>query len=434
MATLNIGGDQSDAYYRYKMQPIQAKVEGKGNGIKTAIPNMVEVAKALDRPPAYPAKFFGYELGALTTVDADQDRYIVNGAHTAQKLQELLGVFIEKFVLCASCGNPETVYEIATKPESIIRCCKACGKRSPVDMRHKLASFIVKNPPGGAGSGAGGKNLSKKDRRKAKDGKRKAGGDDQTESPEQSTQQDSRGATDDEAEPGLTEADLADDVSFLLGGRSTKNDDEFTSVDMSPAAILERQKMNALSNRLEASLAMADEDDDEDDEDASPYDVLCDFIDAARTNLDETSTELVPSNAEVIATAKSLGIDKDVEAVAPLVASIFTPANWPTTIVKRADLFKSFGTSDKHQRAIIGGIEILVSLVHTSLLAKVNNILMKLYEEEALSEESILKWHSKGSKRYVDKNENSAARKAADKFVEWLKTADEDDSDDSDDE
>ena len=33
------------------MPRLQAKVEGKGNGVKTVIPNMVEVARALGRPP-----------------------------------------------------------------------------------------------------------------------------------------------------------------------------------------------------------------------------------------------------------------------------------------------------------------------------------------------------------------------------------------------
>lgn len=36
---------------RYKMPRLVAKVEGKGNGIKTVIPNMGDIARALGRPP-----------------------------------------------------------------------------------------------------------------------------------------------------------------------------------------------------------------------------------------------------------------------------------------------------------------------------------------------------------------------------------------------
>ena len=33
------------------MPRLVAKVEGKGNGVKTVIPNMVDIAKSLGRPP-----------------------------------------------------------------------------------------------------------------------------------------------------------------------------------------------------------------------------------------------------------------------------------------------------------------------------------------------------------------------------------------------
>ena len=89
------------------MPLLLTKVEGKGNGIKTVIPNMSDVARALSRPPTYPTKFFGSELGAQTSVDEKNDRYIVNGAHDATRLRELLDAFIDKFVLCGSCKNPE---------------------------------------------------------------------------------------------------------------------------------------------------------------------------------------------------------------------------------------------------------------------------------------------------------------------------------------
>ena len=58
-------------------------------------------------------------MGAQVKLDPANDRYIVNGAHTAERLQSLLDGFINKFVLCPSCKNPETdlvlfycVYEI----------------------------------------------------------------------------------------------------------------------------------------------------------------------------------------------------------------------------------------------------------------------------------------------------------------------------------
>ena len=55
-----------------------------------------------------PTKYFGCELGAQTQFDHKNERYIVNGAHNAVKLQDLLDGFIRKFVLCPVCDNPET--------------------------------------------------------------------------------------------------------------------------------------------------------------------------------------------------------------------------------------------------------------------------------------------------------------------------------------
>lgn len=69
MATVNVNRSVTDIFYRYKMPRLQAKVEGKGNGIKTVLVNMAEVARAIGRPATYPTKYFGCELGAQTQFD-----------------------------------------------------------------------------------------------------------------------------------------------------------------------------------------------------------------------------------------------------------------------------------------------------------------------------------------------------------------------------
>lgn len=147
MALLNIGAsNKDDAFYRYKMPRLVTKVEGRGNGIKTNLVNMVDVAKALARPPSYTTKFFGCELGAQSKFDEKTGTSIVNGAHDTPKLAGLLENFIKKYVQCYGCGNPETEIVI-TKSQLINLKCAACGFVSDVDMRDKLTTFILKNPP-----------------------------------------------------------------------------------------------------------------------------------------------------------------------------------------------------------------------------------------------------------------------------------------------
>ena len=48
---LNVNRSIQDQFYRYKMPRLAAKVEGKGNGVKTVITNMSDIARALARPP-----------------------------------------------------------------------------------------------------------------------------------------------------------------------------------------------------------------------------------------------------------------------------------------------------------------------------------------------------------------------------------------------
>ena len=142
---MNIGGSPDDATYRYKMPRLRIKIEGSGNGIKTVIPNMSDVAKALKCSPAYPTKFFGVELGAQSNYDKATDRAVVNGAFTAKDLSGLLTKFIDIFVLCPNCRLPEITLKV--KRDIIKVECAACGHNGVLPTTHKLVTYIINNPP-----------------------------------------------------------------------------------------------------------------------------------------------------------------------------------------------------------------------------------------------------------------------------------------------
>jgi translation initiation factor 5 len=140
---INIAGTRpiDDPAYRYQMPRLQTKIEGRGNGIKTVVVNMNEVAQALHRDPAEVTKFFGTELGAQTTYNVETAKSVVNGAHQVGDMQNHLSRYIEAFVLCSACRLPETQYKM--KSDTIYQKCAACGAKEPVDMSHKLVTFIT---------------------------------------------------------------------------------------------------------------------------------------------------------------------------------------------------------------------------------------------------------------------------------------------------
>lgn len=140
---VNIPRSVQDKYHRYKMPELTGKVESKGNGIKTVLENVTEVADALNRPVNYIVKYFGCTLGSQT--EEKDGRYIVKGDHSNAKLQKQLDKFIDIYVLCKGDKNPET--KMIVKNGTLVLSCKACGHHTTVNTKDKLLSYILKNPP-----------------------------------------------------------------------------------------------------------------------------------------------------------------------------------------------------------------------------------------------------------------------------------------------
>ncbi|KAI9803282.1 MAG: hypothetical protein M1825_002073 [Sarcosagium campestre] len=427
MATVNIRRDVTDPFYRYKMERLQSKIEGKGNGIKTVIVNLSSVSQSLSRPPAHVIKYFGFELGAQTNTNPSDDRWIINGAHEASKLQDYLDGFILKFVLCKKCKNPET--DVKIKDGRILLDCKACGQRSEVDARLKLSSFIMKTQPK-----KGKKDKSTKRTRRDRengDGKENGNG----ASPGDSNSDNGDG------ENGDVELDAGSDDELTrrikaeakeLDQPTEVKDDEW-AVDVSEEAVKARAK--ELPNDLKRSLVVGDDDDEDGEGDGgdSAYDQLGSWIiNAAEENPGGVGEV---KDVDIYVKAKELGIETKHRTLTVLAQTVFDK-NIVKQIPARASMLKKMITSDRHQKALLGGAERFIGKDNPKMIPQIPAILMAFYQADLVTEDVVKKWGTRASKKYVDIATSKKVRKSAEKFLEWLDNAesDEDEDDDEDDE
>lgn len=383
--SLNVNRSVTDAFYRYKMPKLMAKVEGKGNGIKTVIVNMSEVAKAIGCPPTYPCKFFGCELGAQTQFNFKDDRYIVNGSHEAGKLQQLLDVFIKKFILCTECENPETTLHPNEKKGIIRQTCKACGHQASLDMRHKLTTFILKNPPDVKPDQLGSSKTQKKDRSKAQNSHSPNG----------------------EAETN--------------GGGDDDWDDDDWAVDTSDAAVASRmQDLSAGVKHLTMSSQAGRTQ-------AEKLDMFFEYCKAKKeAGLLKPGAD-VAVYKDISAEADSLEI-KDGKAVMGLVGLLFDEECVRQIAQYRILLLLFTNGNAKSQKYLLGAIEKVIDIKREALLPKVPHILKSLYDNDVVEEEVLLEWGAKASKKHVSKELSEQIQARAAPFIKWLKEAEEEES------
>jgi len=418
MATVNIRRDVTDPFYRYKMERLQSKIEGKGNGIKTVVANLSSVAASLARPPSFVIKYFGFELGAQTNTNPSDDRWIINGAHEASKLQDYLDGFINKFVLCKKCKNPET--DVVIKDGRILLDCKACGQRSDVDLRLKLSSFILKNQPK--------KGKKDKSTKKTRRDRMKENGDvDENGSKNGGSPGDSNSDHVDE-ENGDAEIDAGSDDELTrriqteakeIEKNGDVKDDEW-AVDVSAEAV--KARAQELPDDLKRSLAFDDDEDGEGEGGHSAYDELGSWIISAAEK--EGGVAKV-EDVDIYVKAKELGIETKHKTLTVLAQTIFDE-NITKQIPKRASMLKKLITSDKHQKALLGGTERFIGKDHPKLIPQVSAVLLAYYQADLVSEEILKSWGSKASKKYVDLSTSKKVRKSAEKFLEWLENAESD--------
>jgi translation initiation factor 5 len=80
---------------------------------------------------------------------------------------------------------------------------------------------------------------------------------------------------------------------------------------------------------------------------------------------------------------------------------------------------------------LLGGTERLIGGMakeNPDIIQSVVKILQLYYHHDLVSEEPIMRWGTKASKKYTDVSTNKKLRKAAAPFLQWLEEADEEES------
>ncbi|KAF5741035.1 Translation initiation factor IF2/IF5 isoform 1 [Tripterygium wilfordii] len=436
MALQNIGAsNRDDAFYRYKMPRMITKIEGRGNGIKTNIVNNVEIAKALARPASYTTKYFGCELGAQSKFDEKTGTSLVNGAHETAKLAGLLENFIKKYVQCYGCGNPETEIVI-TKTQMITLKCAACGFLSDVDMRDKLTTFILKNPPEQK------KLKDKKALRKAEKERLKEGevaDEEQNKLKKEAKKKGSSASSKDVAKSGSTKKKSSGfdenhspthsqaGESDQVGSDNGDEDDVQWQTDTSLEAA--RQRIQEQLSAVTADMVMLSTSEEKHKSvNKSPeHDNKGHENGVKRANTFETLVDEIKEFLKTSSSVKQLksflvslsGTQQEVTDALFMALFGDVKKGFAKEVGKKKT-YLAAGTQDGSHMILLHAFESFYTKANPEAAKEVGLALKVLYDSDLLEEEFILEWYKKG---LAGSNKNSPIWKNIVPFIEWLQNA-----------
>ncbi|XP_019419238.1 PREDICTED: eukaryotic translation initiation factor 5-like [Lupinus angustifolius] len=435
MALQNIGaGNSDDAFYRYKMPRMITKIEGRGNGIKTNVVNMVDIAKALARPPSYTTKYFGCELGAQSKFDEKTGTSHVNGAHETAKLAGLLENFIKKYVQCYGCGNPETEILI-TKTQMLQLKCAACGFVSDVDMRDKLTTFIIKNPPVVKKGSKDKKAMRRAEKERLKEGeaadeelkkvkkevkkkvpssktgtikstsskKKGSGSDEEHTSPPSSQVEEKEVSNDEEEEDDDDDVQWLTDTSLLAARQRIQEQLSSVTADMVMLSTEEPEKKKKPASKG------SDGSENGDAKDKLAREVKASLKKGVGAKELQSHLAALPGSPQekmsVLFEALFEGVEKGFAKEA---------------IKKKSYVAVAVSGEEGLQLLLLHAIEEFSCKSTSNALKEVALLLKTLYDADVLEEEPIVQWYSKGLKG--DKKD-SQLWKNVKPFIDWLQSA-----------
>jgi translation initiation factor 5 len=357
-----------------------------------------------------------------------------------------LEIFIKKYVQCYGCGNPETEILIS-KTQMISLKCAACGHISDVDMRDKLTTFILKNPPE---QKKGGKD--KKAMRRAEKERLKAGEaiDEENKKVKKESKKKGHevvskvskkktGSDEDRSPPGshVDENEDDDEVQWetntSLEAAQQRIREQLTSAtsEMVMLDTLEEpkptKKSSGKNEKVEVDKKSKAENGDEVAEKPMEKDVEETVL--SKLNTISIHDELLVAFKERLKngdTPKQLqnymqssdGSPQEImnayfEALFEGVGKGFSKE-----VSSKKDYLSGVVQDENSQSMLLGAIEAFCNHARAEAVKEVALVLKTLYDEDILEEDIIFQWYDKGSTGNA-----SQIWKNVKPFVEWLKSA-----------
>nr|MDO8088933.1 translation initiation factor IF-2 subunit beta [Candidatus Sigynarchaeum springense] len=109
------------SHERFAMIEAQAFTEGN----KTLIKNFRQLAERVARDPKHMLKYVVNDVGTAGTYDEQAGRATLTGVFTKKAILEAIDKYVKDFVLCKTCGRPDTV--INKEGRQAVLLCQACG-------------------------------------------------------------------------------------------------------------------------------------------------------------------------------------------------------------------------------------------------------------------------------------------------------------------
>lgn len=92
----------TDPFYRYKREYVQVEHTGRRGG-RTRITNIASIAKSIQQPETFIRKYLQKVMGTSVSKDFSLPGYL-----SPETLDAVIETLITEYVLCPTCGNPET--------------------------------------------------------------------------------------------------------------------------------------------------------------------------------------------------------------------------------------------------------------------------------------------------------------------------------------